>query len=136
MTPEEILTGNKLIAEFMGRKFSAYRDNHFYCTEYDTYDSCMESINKRGLVGYYPEIGWQQKCGLYNSSWDWLMPVVEKIEHAYFEVTIKRGFCEIRSFTHRDNFTKIQTGCFDSDTKIGATYMAIIEFLNKTQIQI
>lgn len=48
MTKEEILLGNKLIAEFMA--------------DYDL---------KRN---------WSKVPLLYNSSWDWLMPVVEKIK--------------------------------------------------------
>lgn len=57
MSDEEILEGNKLIAEFMGGK-------------------------------YYPNGGWSEwqfpdggkpSILYYNSSWDWIMPVVDKI---------------------------------------------------------
>lgn len=62
MNKEEILEGNKLIAEFMNRKWD------------------LESLC--GILGLYvfnsscDEIAYEIQ---YHSSWDWLMPVVEKI---------------------------------------------------------
>lgn len=52
-TMKEITEGNKLIAEFMGLKFAAD-------------------------MTYYEHDG-EVKQVAYHSSWDWLMPVVEKI---------------------------------------------------------
>ena len=66
MTTQEIIEGNKLIAAFMG---------------------LTKSIN--GLTSEVRYVyDWKMKPQgdlirelRYNSSWDWLMPVVEKIEH-------------------------------------------------------
>lgn len=77
MTQQEIIEGNKLIAEFMG---------------YDGVD-CPNCKHTR-------DCNWLQ-CGLtphekdeqlkYHSSWDWLMHVVEKIESLGFYFNIKKN---------------------------------------------
>lgn len=61
---EDIIAGNKLIAEFMGLK--AYHD-----PEINWY-----------LVpdGYSTHLTHNWSEPLFHSSWDWLMPVLEKIE--------------------------------------------------------
>ena len=63
MKTNEILNGNKLIAEFMGLS---------YCTKYQ-YEGWYKNHEHNYRI-----------CGFdglkYHSSWDWLMPVVEKIE--------------------------------------------------------
>jgi len=64
MTQQEIIEGNKLIAEFMG----------FLFDESKTDDHKFYSESTQG--------GWTSKRYVnpkYHSSWDWLMPVVEKI---------------------------------------------------------
>lgn len=76
---EVVQAGNRLIAEYMGRKFYAYNDNKSYKKSFSSYDKCQAWIDKIKAVGYKPELGWKQGCGDYHSSWDWLMPVVEKI---------------------------------------------------------
>ena len=62
MSEQEIIEGNKLIAEFMGYKF--IEDWHQYWRLSDKH-LLLENELK------------------YHSSWDWLMPVVEKIEYLY-----------------------------------------------------
>lgn len=62
MTEKEIIEGNKLIAEFVGWKYNSETANH------GIRDNCW--IRKHEVV-------YELK---YHSSWDWLMPVVEKIE--------------------------------------------------------
>lgn len=64
MKEQEIIEGNKLIAEFMGASFHE--------------DTPM--ILEKHVVS---PAGNAIKCAdklRYNSSWDWLMPVVEKID--------------------------------------------------------
>lgn len=68
MTQEEIIEGNKLIAEFSGAVWDKddYGDYGFRFGK--------ESIRPpRCIWGYCPD------AMKYHSSWDWLMPVVEKI---------------------------------------------------------
>lgn len=59
---QEIIEGNKLIAEFMGLKprFVEYPNAQINRWEVDIHNS------------------WQPMC--YHESWDWLMPVVDKIK--------------------------------------------------------
>ena len=77
MTNKQILEGNKLIAEFMGLEIITDGISWF-----DT--------------SYKP-------LGKYNSSWDWIMPVVEKIEPLGFSVSINNGNCSIL-FYNNDNY--------------------------------
>jgi hypothetical protein len=79
---KEILEGNKLIAEFM----NSYRP---YSGRY----SGPHSIEDIGMILYTNDDGYYVTDGaiirvdyslsqlLYHSSWEWLMPVVEKIEN-------------------------------------------------------
>jgi hypothetical protein len=76
MTEKEIIKGNKIIAEFMGGNMIK---DIFNCHE------STKTHNERCLHGLNIS---QSK---YHSSWDWLMPVVEKmenIEHDMFTVQI------------------------------------------------
>ena len=68
MNQQEIIEGNKLIAEFMGAK--------------------MVVENYHGInIIEFPDKSTKDLRGLrYHSSWDWLMPVVEKI-HTMEEYT-------------------------------------------------
>lgn len=82
MTEQEIIEGNRLIAEFMGGTTTTIDTcaNHgqmqipewaFILYDFDTL--------KLGAYGY-------------NSSWDWLMPVVEKIEKLPYTRYVTGGF--------------------------------------------
>lgn len=105
MTQEEILKGNKLIAEFMGNKFT-------HCS----------SI----------------KCVKYHSSWDWLMPVVEKIETFPFITTIITSGCRISMWEESVPYEWINVdfediysfgGKYYVRTKIEATWLTVVEFI-------
>ena len=65
MTNEEIIEGNKLIAKVMGGKFRKSKDKNALDKYFDLKD--------KGYFYYENEI-----C--YHASWDWIMPVLEKIE--------------------------------------------------------
>ena len=62
MTTQEILEGNKLIAEYMGAKRKEY------------------SITNREHYLFRDGRKYLTENLIFHSSWDWLMPVVEKIE--------------------------------------------------------
>ena len=92
MTTEEVLSGNRIICEFMDAKPKLVGDlyfwNHapfFYVSERD------ENIAMDAIVGYVK----------YHKSWDWLMPVVEKIIKMYKNKIIDEvDFDEWASLTH------------------------------------
>ena len=99
---------NKLIAEFMG------------------YPNIAHDEDKRDYL---------EDCVKYHKSWDWLMPVVEKIEY-------------IESITHGNQFQVIireeEVGIYDKHTqthivyipadgesKLTNTHKAVVEFIKE-----
>jgi len=110
-------TDNELIAEFMGGAISTGRV--IFQTP-PLFHNCNWDVNH--LV--------------YHRSWDWLMPVVEKIEslrmvhggsNLTFSVEIHRNGCRIyRSWTTVDHphFGWNQTG-----DKLRSTYKAVVDFI-------
>lgn len=128
------LTDNELIAEFMGltRKEAnkSYNKAQYY----------QPSEDKRELgffVGYFDSLK-------YSESWNWLMPVVEKIcQHVYGEqmeeepngdrkviqnTAYPRTFGMMtpdKKFMVRINRSQL----FIADTLIQATYEAVIDFI-------
>lgn len=64
---------NKLIANFMGVKYKSDSD----------YIKDIEEMRGNGI--FYDQGCFMESELKYNSSWDWLMPVVEKIQKLYEE---------------------------------------------------
>jgi hypothetical protein len=110
---------NTLIAEFMGavvgKKIVAFPDIKLE-------DNLGIISNNRSFEDLH-----------YHSSWDWLMPVVEKIEctktddednsDSFFNVMIEVFECNING---RDICI-----CENGNTKLEATYRAVVEFINQ-----
>ena len=88
---EEIIEGNKLIAEFMGynliipsmRRYPNNWKTSYWERNYDIEKHTTDHVlcEENGLK--------------YHSSWDWLMPVVEKIELDNSAVVINNNECMI-----------------------------------------
>lgn len=97
MTTEEIEKGNKLIAEFMEYKLNdaEYPNSPFYET-------------KEGDFINYPD------CLNFHLSWDWLMPVVDKIYSM--------------SFNENHGFTI--DGVLFMECDINLIYKKIVGFIN------
>lgn len=68
MTPEEIKENNRLIGMFMGAKYWPKSPSLDFTKKYS---DCYEFDGK---------VAFSVTQLMYHSSWDWLMPVVEKIE--------------------------------------------------------
>ena len=100
------MENNKLIAEFMGLE----KENGLYL-----FTTPMDDYETDTLY--------------FDCSWDWLMPVVEKIEDLGYDVIIRQGTCEIRgedvNGMEYDNFE-----CFDAGKHI-TTYSAVVEFIKQ-----
>lgn len=61
----------------------------------------------------------------YHNDWNLLMPVVEKIETLGFNVNIVSIWCDVERKTMKvDLITEA-----DGETKIQATYKAVVEFI-------
>ena len=114
------MTDNELIAEFMGVRVFEKRPRHnIGAPEAD--------------MRYYLKDKMK-----YDTSWDWLMPVVEKIESDAihpkfsFSVNIGRTTCDIVCVlrpTGIDPPADIVFYEHDDDTKIGRVYKAVVEFI-------
>lgn len=113
----ETIEGNKLIAEFMGSSFKTYKKGHI---RKDTVTVCYFDDGMSPFSG-----GVSIENLKYHSSWDWLMPVVEKIETIDFVVIIKQGECVI--VNNSGNTPKFIQQV--STTKIESTWLACVEFI-------
>src|SRR5688500_4790362 len=107
---EEIQEKNKLIAEFMGvidvLKMFGYNDGFAYrfdkpigsALDYDEYGDVFLSKE---------EDTWEVDSMEFHSSWDWIMPVVEKIESLGFRFKI--AFNELELYDIEDH--RFSTAC-------------------------
>lgn len=108
---QETIEGNKLIAEFMGKKKSTGFGLNF---RFDTwYNGILLSDLK------------------YHTSWDWLMPVVEKIVHedSAFRMTIGNvaAICNFES--QFEAKAKGEGKKYSSTNTIEAVWLAVVEFI-------
>ena len=103
------MKNNKLIAEFMGYEI-IYRPNSNGFIEISDTELCDVDDLK------------------YHTSWDWLMPVVEKIESdERYDVDILQYGTRIRE-NQKEIVNNIANISFDK--KIEHTYDAVVEFIN------
>jgi len=96
--------GNKLIAEFM-------RQESMTESEQDSY-------------GYNPQ-DFTDDLPNYDLSWDWLMPVVEKIESLGY-------FCMINKWTSvyaGSKDSRLSITAIEGKSKIKNTHEAVVEFI-------
>jgi hypothetical protein len=138
MTQEEIINGNIAIHLFNG--YDEIPKGHYhqmnpdlrYFGHMDRFGTVVELLSENDLE--------------YHISWDWLMPVVEKIEsihdefHGYFGVHISSNSCTIQGTKLRTDPENFHAAYFDNvthDTKIAATHLAVIQFIQfyNTQTQ-
>lgn len=122
MNANEILKGNKLIAKFM---------------------QLEKKIVAKGLIEYmythkFTQHGFYETthefCLLFHSSWDWLIPVVEKIEATNrindnewypYQVTIWNTSCIISDGNNANKIVHTVT----ENNKIEATWSAVVKFI-------
>ena len=101
MTQEEILEGNELIAEFMNVEISCY-------TSYSEESRTCYHINDIK----------------YDSSWDWLFPILERIEALGYRWEI--GMSAISPY----HYCKIWSiGKIEGISSLDVVYGAVIEFI-------
>jgi hypothetical protein len=96
MTDIELLEGNKLIADFMDWI-------HHEDVQYDIYE--MNNLK-------------------YHSSWDWLMPVVEKIEQSGWGCKMYLNGCQ---FPVVDQYARLWP--IAEKRKIDAVWLAVVFFI-------
>ena len=128
---------NRLIAEFMGYEpkyilvdVDKYRGNHNLSDYPMAKEDCEYDIShfsdRYGIPDDDMEI--QEEELRYHTSWDWLMPVVEKIEREYmYAVQPCWEHCIIdKAGENIEDFERIEV---DSSDKLSATYGAVVEFI-------
>lgn len=98
------LENNKLIAEFIGGKMKVENYHGINIIEIDN-----KTFDLNGLK--------------YHSSWDWLMPVVEKI----WSITNNRG--SLFYFEVNDELTIYGKEESSMDSNKGNCYSAVVEFI-------
>lgn len=131
MTKQEILDGNRLIAEFMGLCVAEPRGWTVKLDGTDDYDLTFpiecefwdrgERI-KESVISHYLE---------FHSSYDWLMPVVEKIASMKFPINVY--------FSHIQNCTTVHELRSEAlyliresntiDKPIEILFKAVVEFI-------
>lgn len=123
--------GNKMIAEFMDIKVKEKPHSHktWYSIHYEVYDRINNDY------AFY----WPLDKLKFNSDWDWLIPVVEKIEsikdeyHGYFGVYISSNNCTIQATNFRPDKRIPDPPHYFSDwtleNKIMSTWTAVVYFI-------
>jgi hypothetical protein len=111
MTQEEIVKGNKLISEFMGYRINFQDDIPFVTLDKILFDEYVAVSN------------WAK----YNSSWDWLMPVVERIESfGYYFFMFPNNESHISKYTSivGKSISQIQL-----TSKLESVWYVVVEFI-------
>lgn len=122
MTQEGIRDGNKLIAEFMELKVATKQvmfDNRIY------YETPFLQVNYAACEEQFA----------FHDEWNWLMPVLAKIQKLDHVCVIYGNYCNI---IEKELFTKKYDGeGFDVDyysdsvdNVIEAVYKCVVEFIN------
>ena len=142
MTDEQ-LQGNRIIAEFLNLS-----EGFPHETDQFGYHQCVEGYNVPNIINHYKhkdDMDYHQfKIDQlqYHSSFDWLMPVVEKIQsipitpapnyRGYRIEIVVQGYVEITGFP----MPRISTNVSIEGSLINAIYSAVIQFItwyNKTK---
>ena len=102
---------NILIAEFMGI-------NHLNDDKY------INNLKEMKAEGLYFEQGYMTSELKFDTDWNWLMPVIRKIEELGNDVLITTNYIQI-SFDEGEQFIVID----DLNIKIDSVYNAVVEFI-------
>jgi len=114
MTTEE---GNKLIAEYMQYGYEPNFGKGYYVPD-DTNGPARSFVVESKLK--------------FHSSWDWLMPVVEKIDSLGYETEIL-SYNDVKDSSRINQCVILQNNNVivrpDAKTKIEATWQAVVDFI-------
>lgn len=120
MTQEEIQSGNCLMAEFMGYVNITPTDRDFNIYENTTSPLVVNNKPRKLLETMSME---------FHTSWDWLMPVVEKIEEVNrcpYRVVITSTLTYITDKSKHGTPEVIRAANTD---KLTNTWVAVVEFI-------
>ncbi|HZW70277.1 MAG TPA: hypothetical protein VFF57_05350 [Hanamia sp.] len=138
MTEQEILEGNKCIAEFDGWKL---RPRPYVNSDREEFPWWEKLVDGKVVNTYHHDILLAKgrfEYGSYYSSWDWLMPVVEKIEsfHLYFYIETHGSWIEymgvedpelpwLNAFWNQE----INNDTNEGRTKLECTWLTCVQFI-------
>jgi hypothetical protein len=109
-TPTSVKSDNELIAEFMGSK--PYNDGRY------------------GIMWPDPTDGNKVGFGLhYDTKWDWIMPVVEKIEKLGYGFTVDPWGIVVIDYTTGNEEERVAFLNDDNYEKIYQYYHTVVEFI-------
>ncbi len=113
MTKDEIIENNKLIAKFMGaKKTTNCNNNELWIPK--------QSVCKINTI----DLGRGQII-CYHKSWDWLMPVVDKIRDIKNECKLSNKDV----YNRKDRGFGLYGNKFLVNTNFNYTYSGVIEFI-------
>lgn len=132
---------NILIAEFLGAykkdkrvKYNAeyiFPDNEYLKTEIEYSYNYSHGYEGGEYLETFLTTYWDLYDMLFHKSWDWLIPVVEKIESLGYTVEIASTTCVI--YKNIDYLTKEEyvNVSWKYDKKFDTIYNTILEFIKK-----
>lgn len=129
----EIIESNKMIAEFMGAvnipikcgKVVHPLINNVISEADEIYNAYFNTVGS--IKPPTEKQRYFESDLLYHKSWDWLMPVVEKIDTLGYDVEISRISCSISPILSNDTIASLV--CGDISKKIEVVYEAVIQFI-------
>lgn len=131
MKAEEIIKGNKLIAEFIGLKQVKWPNekelfwvNNNFIEDFTHYED-YSNTSKFDWGNSLP----QTDRLSYDHSWNWLMSVVQKIEDLGFSISILNKSCcvLIKGKGIEDSITRGYI--YSKESKIESVWLGVIEFI-------
>ncbi|MBK7377315.1 MAG: hypothetical protein IPJ02_17720 [Chitinophagaceae bacterium] len=108
MNKEQVIEGNKLIAEFDGYTFEP--------------DSKLNNI--KGVFRKEGKLSMLENELKYHSSWDWLMPVVEKI--AFTDGPFRLVFGNCNTYTQFAGHEKIV-----ASSPLLSTWLSVVSYIQQ-----
>jgi hypothetical protein len=111
----DLIKNNELIAEFMGLQKSKPAIQQF-----------INEPEKNGL--YYERENGVHEYLSYHKSWDWLMPVVDKLEQLKHPVHIINNNCYIYYSTNAIKNEEFFVDIY-GENKMDAVYRAVVTFI-------
>lgn len=137
-----MITEQALICAFLGCEvYESYKNEQSGYTMYSVKGSPVIEWRKNGLkTGGFYDTMMLQMCQ-FDTSWDWLMMAVERIEsiyddhHGYFGVFISSNGCTIqgthlnRAIDDLDGYGYVYFDYVVCHTKLESTYEAVVRFI-------
>lgn len=128
----EIVSGNKLIAEFMGYEYIP-SNTPLEVGKKIGWNKDVDInvfLQKQGMIAEFPPLklflGRSHHDLQFHRNWSWMMPVVDKVEGLGFSITQKNDSCGIEITHYRPSYKNYIVSDVD---KHDATWRIVVEFI-------